>query len=322
MDILLILLYITAGVAFIVLLAAYICFLLAFYVHRRKGQPAKSSPLPNGDIYEPFYAVMRQWAAEARELDAKDLFITSRDGLTLHGKYYECKNGAPIEIMFHGYRGSAQRDLSGGVQRCFQLGHNALIVDQRCSNISGGSVITFGLREHEDCLLWVDEVIRLFGNDVRIILTGISMGATTVLLAAGKPLPQNVIGVLADCGYTSARDIIKKVIRDMHLPANLLYPVVRLGAKLYGGFDPDAVNAPEALKACTVPVIFIHGEEDLFVPCQMSKENYDACPAPKYLHTVPGAGHGLGYIVDPDSYFKALRSFFPHLADQTSQQKG
>ncbi len=321
MDIPLIFLCVAAGVAFIVLLTAYICFLMAFYVPRRKGQPAKSSPLPNGDIYEPFYAAMRVWAAETEKMDSEDLFITSRDGLRLHGKYYEYAPDAPIEIMFHGYRGSAQRDLSGGVQRCFKLGHSALIVDQRCSNISDGNVITFGIKEHEDCLQWTDAVIRRFGSDVRIILTGISMGATTVLLAAGKPLPQNVIGVLADCGYTGAKAIIQKVIRDMKLPDKLLYPFVRLGARIFGGFDPDAITVPQALKNCTVPVIFIHGEADLFVPCQMSRENYEACPGKKALLTIPGAGHGLSYVVDPERYFAGVRAFFPHLAGQI-QQKG
>lgn len=320
MNILLIALAVATGVAFLVLLGAYICFLLTFYVHRRKGQPAKSSPLPNGDIYEPFYAAMRVWAAETEKMPSEDLFITSRDGLRLHGKFYEYAPGAPIEIMFHGYRGSAQRDLSGGVQRCFAIGHSALIVDQRCSNISDGNVITFGIKEHEDCLEWVNAVIRRFGGDVRIILTGISMGATTVLLAAGQPLPQNVIGVLADCGYTSAQAIIRKVIRDMKLPDKLLYPLVRLGARVFGHFDPDALTVPQALKNCTVPVIFIHGEEDLFVPCEMSRENYEACPGKKALLTVPGAGHGLSYVVDPDRYFAGVRTFFPHLAEQNQQK--
>ena len=115
-----------------------------------------------------------------------------------------------------------------------------------------------------------------FGPDVKLILCGISMGASTVLMAAGQPLPEIVIGVLADCGYNSARDIIKKVIRRMHLPADLCYPFVKLGARLFGHFDLEALSPETALRSCTLPVIFFHGEADDFVPCEMSRINYKA----------------------------------------------
>jgi pimeloyl-ACP methyl ester carboxylesterase len=136
-----------------------------------------------------------------------------------------------MELMFHGYRGNAERDLCGGVQRAFSLGHNVLIVDQRGSCHSDGRIISFGVNEHRDCLAWLDLVIREFGPDVQVILTGISMGATTVLLAAGTELPKNVIGVLADCGYTSAHEIIQVVAKLIKLPPKLSYPFVRLAAR-------------------------------------------------------------------------------------------
>jgi fermentation-respiration switch protein FrsA (DUF1100 family) len=212
--------------------------------------------------------------------------------------------------MMHGYRGSAERDLSGGVRRAFRLGHSVLLVDQRCSGKSGGDVITFGIREHKDCLTWLEKMQERFGPDARIILTGISMGAATVLLAAGQKLPDTVIGVLADCGYTSAKDIIQVVIKDMGLPPKLSYPFVKLGARLYGGFDLEEVSPCEEIKKATVPVIFFHGEDDAFVPCYMSKINYDACPTRKALVTIPGAGHGLSYPVSKEQYLQAMRDFF------------
>ena len=153
-------------------------------------------------------------------------------------------------------------------------------------------------------------MVEHFGPDVKIILCGISMGASTVLMAAGKPLPKNVIGVLADCGYNSAKDIIKKVIRQMHLPADISYPFVKLGAKLYGHFDLEETSPEEALKHCKIPVIFFHGESDDFVPCEMSRANYEACASRKRLVTIPGAGHGLCYPVDPEKYLSELRDFF------------
>ena len=212
--------------------------------------------------------------------------------------------------MFHGYRGNAESDLSGGVQRCFKLGRSSFIVDQRCSRKSGGNVITFGINEHRDCLCWIDFMIEHFGPDVKIILTGISMGASTVLMAAGKPLPKNVIGVLADCGYSSPKDIIKKVIRQMGLPASVGYFFVKLGARIYGHFDLEETSPESALKNCTVPVIFFHGEDDAFVPCDMSRINYEACSSKKKIVTVPGAGHGLSYPVAPEKYLASLREFF------------
>ena len=309
MDLLYAFLIITAVVTVAIPVIAFICFRMAFYVPPRKT-PTEEYDIPQGKIYDVYRDKMIGWIKESRALPCEELTITSFDGLTLHGKYYEYAPGATIEIMFHGYRGTAERDLGGGVQRCFSMGHSALIVDQRCSSRSEGSVITFGIHESRDCLEWVNLAIRRFGPDVKIILTGISMGAATVMIAASEELPPNVIGVLADCGYTSPKDIIKIVIRQMKLPAGPTYPFVKLGAKIFGGFDLEAKSPIEAMKRCKVPAIFFHGEADRFVPCSMSQENYEACAAKKRLVTVPGAGHGLSILLDPEGYKTAMKEFF------------
>lgn len=247
----------------------------------------------------------------------RDVSITSFDELKLVGKYYELEKGAPIEIMFHGYKGTAERDLCGGVFRAFELGHNALIVDHRTSGGSEGKVITFGVKESRDCLDWIDYTIQNINPDAMIILTGISMGAATVMIAAGKKLPSNVVGILADCGYTSAKDIIKKVIRDMKLPATLLYPCAKLGAILFGRFNPDTESPINSMKTCTLPIIFFHGIPDDFVPASMSEENYNACISQyKHLELMDGAGHGLCFPADQESYFKAARTFFDPIFTQ------
>ena len=293
-----------------VLIISYICFRMGFLAVRKEAADPEAIDIPEGEIYEAFRPQMEAWTREVRAMPRQHFTIRSFDGLTLHGNFFEYAPGAPMEIMFHGYRGSAERDLSGGVQRCFQLGRSVLLVDQRTSNRSEGKVITFGIHEHRDCLSWVDFAVKHFGPDVKIILTGISMGAATVMMAADKELPPNVMGILADCGYTSAKDIIRKVIRDMGLPPALGYPFVRLGARLYGGFDPEEDSPIEALKQAKVPVIFYHGEADDFVPCDMSRKNYEACASRKALITVPGAGHGLSFPVDPERYLKTLKDFF------------
>ncbi len=285
---------------------SYICFRMAFYV----PENFQVGDIPEGEIYEPFKEQMLNWIEETRSMPYEEFSITSFDGLKLFGKYYEYEKGAPIEIMFHGYRGSAQRDLCGGVQRCFRLKRSALIVDQRCSGKSEGNVITFGINEHKDCLRWVDFAVKHFGSDVKIILTGISMGASTVLMATGESLPENVIGVLADCGYDKPETIIKRVIGQMGLPVNAGYFFVKLGARIYGHFDLAESSPQEAIKKCKVPVIFFHGEADDYVPCEMSKINFDTCLTRKMLITVPDAGHGLSYLVAPEKYVDALEKFF------------
>ena len=297
------------GVAGLVLLVAYICFRMAFYVKEKKIIGPDEYPIPPGKEYEPFRDEMVGWMKKTNALPREEIYITSHDGLRLYGKLYEYAPDAPLEIMFHGYRGSGERDLCGGVQRCFDLGRSVLIVDQRASGHSDGNVITFGIHEHRDCLRWLDYAVNRFGPDRKIILTGISMGASTVLLTADYDLPDNVVCILADCGFTSAREIIKKVIRDMKLPANLLYPIVRLGAKLYGGFDPDERSALEAVKKATKPVIFIHGDADDFVPCYMSRQMFDACPTVKHMVEVPGAGHGAAFLLGREQYFRELGVF-------------
>lgn len=292
------------------LLACYICYRMAFYVPPRKPRPEGFIDLPPGKVYEPFYDQMTDWVLKARAICPKHFQITSFDGLQLHASYYEYAPGAPMEIMFHGYRGNAERDLPGGVQRSFACGRSALVVDQRCAGRSGGKTITFGIKERRDCLSWVDFARKQFGPDAKLILTGISMGAATVLMAAGEELPENVIGILADCGYSTPKAIIQKVIKDRNLPVKLCWPFVKWGAKLFGGFDPEETSPLDAMKRCKKPVIFFHGEEDGFVPCYMSREVFAACPMKKAIFTVPGADHGLSYPVDMEGYLTALRDFF------------
>ena len=198
---------------FVTVLTSFVCFLMAFHVRKTDKILKEEYPLPPGSIYKPYHEQMKNWMREVRALPFKECAITSFDGLTLYGRYYECKKDAPMEIMFHGYRGNAERDLCGGVQRAFALGRNVLLVDQRAAGKSGGHVITFGINESRDCIDWVNYSVKEFGSDVKIILTGISMGAATVCIASGEDLPENVIGILADCGFSSAKAIIKKVKR-------------------------------------------------------------------------------------------------------------
>lgn len=302
---------ILAALLLAALLISYICFRMAFYSPPRRDTESFEAVLPPGETYAPYREQMRALTIETRSFPYEPAQIRSVDGLKLYGKYYEYDPAAPIEIMFPGYRGLAERDLCGGVQRAFAVGHNVLLVDQRACGKCDGSVITFGIMERKDCLIWIQYVIGRFGPDVKIILSGVSMGAATVTMAAGmQDLPENVIGVVADSGYTSPKDIICKVISDMRLPPKLAWPFVKLGAKLFGKFDIEAASSMEAVKNAKIPIFFAHGEADDFVPCDMTKALYEACASEKSIALIPGAGHGLCYLVQPEEYAAAIKKAF------------
>lgn len=302
---------IVAFALFVVLATSAVCFFKIFFSFGKKRKLKDEHPIPKGKEYEVYRDDMIRWIDSAHALPHRELSIVSRDGLRLYGTYYEKEKGAPIEIIFHGYKGTALRDLSGGIYRCHRLGHNVLVVDHRASGKSDGRVITFGVKECIDCLDWIDHVIKEIDPDAKIFIGGISMGASTVMMASGELLPKNVVGVVADCGYTSTEDIVKKVMKDMKLPPDLLYPFARLGAILFGHFDPDKRSPIDAMTRCTLPIIFFHGDVDGYVPCCMSEQNFNACISQKKrLVIVKGADHGLCLPVDVDGYIRELEDFF------------
>ena len=298
------------GALLIALLTSFICFMMVFYSPKRAPKSPDRFPLPEEDIYVPYHEKLTNWVKAARAAPRERLEITSHDGLKLVGYYYEFAKDAPIEILFHGYKGDGERDLAAGIERCAKLGRSAVIVDQRSHGESDGSVITFGVRERLDCVRWAKFVADKFGKDSKIILGGVSMGAATVMMASCEDLPENVVCVMADCGYSSQKDIIIKVIKEMKLPAALLYPFVKLGARIFGRFDLEETTPIEAVRKTKLPLIFIHGDNDAFVPHYMSADLYEACASEhKSFATIEGAGHGLAYPVNMEKYVGALRDF-------------
>jgi len=296
----------------LMLVTSYICYKMAFYNNTKKKEKDDYEVyIPNDEIYECYKEVIINDIKDVEKLEGVDMYINSFDGLKLHAKYYENIKGAPIEIMFHGYRGSARRDMSTGLKRAFKCGHNALLISQRTSGKSEGHTISFGINESKDCLRWIDLVIKTFGNDVKIIICGVSMGAATVVTAAGYDLPKNVIGVLADCGFDTAEKIIKKTIKEKHLSPAIFYPFVKLGARIYGKFNIDETSPLEACKKTKLPILFIHGDNDTFVPCSMSENMFNHCVSEKKKFvTIKNAGHAIAYLVDPENYIKEVVEFF------------
>ena len=313
MNTLFIILIVIAVLTALVFLTSYVCFYMTFYNAEKNKTDKEAYSIPEGKIYEPYREQMIEWQKQIDNMPSIEAEVTSFDELKLRGKYFELDKNAPIELMMHGYRGNSRRDLCGGVNRAFAVGHNVLLVDQRASGRSEGNVISFGINESRDALSWLEYIEKNFGSDRNVILTGVSMGASTVMMCIERGLPPLVKGMLADCGYSSAKDIIKKVIREMHLPANLLYPFVRFGAMVYGGFDLEEIVPLEAVKKCNVPILFAHGDADDFVPYYMSVDCYNACPSKKLLVTIKGAGHGLCYPAAQDEYVEKLTEFYSYL---------
>lgn len=236
--------------------------------------------------------------------------VRSYDGLKLVGEFYPHPEARGTILMFHGWRGSPESDFGCAMGAYYKKGLNLLLVHQRTQGSSEGRFITFGIRERRDVHSWVQWHGDRFGKDAPILITGISMGATTVLMSAGIPYCANVRGIIADCGYTSPKEIIASVVRAQGLPAFAIVPVMGIFARLFGGFGLREYSTLEAVKELKLPVFFAHGQEDTFVPCSMTEQAYEACGSQeKLLLTVPKAGHGASYLVDRENYENMIADF-------------
>lgn len=300
-------LIITIGAAilfFAVLLAVYI---ITFYSPKRSQNNVYCIPDDEqcNKIKSDLYKKINDLLAQPFE----SVTVTSFDGLKLYGRYYHYKDGAPLDISFHGYRGNYARDMCGSAAISKASGHNFLLVDQRAHGNSKGHTISFGINERYDCIRWVNYAVKRFGDDVKIMLCGVSMGATTVLMASGLNLSDNVYGIFADSPYSSPEAIIKKVCRDLKCSPAFFYPLIKLAARIYGGFSIDGVTAENAVKKTDVPIVIVHGCDDKFVPIGMSEDIYKANPCMIERYTFPDAGHGLSYFSDTERYVKIVKEF-------------
>ena len=287
---------------------SYYAYRTAF--HMSAAQKKRVPALPKGEQYAPLLENMKALRQEIKELSFEDVTVRARDGKLLHGRYHHVRDGAPLQIEVHGYRSFALCDFCGGQKLAREMGHNTLLIDQRSHGESDGHAISFGLLERYDVLTWAEYAAERFGADIPIVLCGVSMGAATVLMASALELPKNVVGIIADCPYSSPKEIIQKVCADRGLPPKLTYPFIRLGARLFGGFSLTEEGAVDAVGKSRVPILLIHGEDDRFVPCDMSQQIFDAAPKDRTtLVTCPGAAHGVSYLVDPVRYGQVTEEF-------------
>lgn len=293
-------------VTVVILAGSYYAYRIAFYSPKRnRDQVVK----PKSSQYDPYRPEMRRLYQQLSSRPCEFVSILSRDGLKLSGRYYHVKDGAPLDIGFHGYRSHPLTDFSGGTEMSFQMEHNVLLIDQRAHGRSEGNTITFGIRERMDLLDWVNYAIERFGSDVNILLYGVSMGGATVLMASDLDLPKNVCGIVADCPFTKPLDVILYVGQNTPFPNRLIKPFILLAARIYGGFDLLETDAVRAVKNTKVPILIIHGEDDRYVPYQMSEPAVPANPDMVRRVTFPGAAHGISYLTDPGRYQRIVKEF-------------
>lgn len=303
----LIFLFILLALALFALLFSYYAYRSCFHSPRDREQDPYA--LMHGSQYALLKDTIHSCTRVMDEAPCETVCIRSFDGLQLWGRLYRVRGNAPFQIIFHGYKSVAVRDCAGGFAMSLQLGFNVLAVDQRAHSASQGNTITFGIKERRDCLEWIRFINQQFGSDTPIVLSGISMGAATVLMASELELPRNVAAIIADCPYSAPAAIIRKVCADRGYPVDLTMPFVRLGARLFGHFDLAECCASDAVKKAKVPILLLHGEDDRFVPWEMSRKIYESCASPASLYTFPDAGHGLCYMVNRRRYEAATVQF-------------
>lgn len=290
-----------------VLCCAFFAYWRAFFSYR-KHYNYRKLPIKNqkNEVHARIHTMIDDIE---RQSPSKTFTILSKDKKRLHARYYHIADGAPLHIQFHGYRSSGYRDFCGGTKLARELGYNTLVVDQRAHGKSGGRSITFGIREKEDCRAWAEFAAETFGRETPIFLSGVSMGAATVLMASELSINAKVVGIIADCPYSSPEEIIKKVCgQDMKLPIKIAYPFVVLGALMFGRFRIRG-GAMQAVQNTNIPICIIHGQADTFVPCEMSRQIAESAKSKCELHIFEGAGHGLSFIVDEPRYRDIIEKF-------------
>ena len=263
------------------------------------------SKTPNAQFY-PYIVASDRWL---KAHDARDVYTRAADGVQLHGLWIPAENSRGTVLMAHGYRSTMLLDFHLAFELFHRLGMNILVPEQRTHGQSGGKYITFGVKESRDMQQWICFHNKKQGN-TPVILYGISMGASTMLYLADRKLPENVRGIIADCGFTNPKEIISSVFRRvLHLPAAPSVWVAGLFARVFADFSFRECDTRKSLQNTCLPVLLIHGEADGFVPCAMSVQAFEACIGNKRLLTVPEAEHGLSYLADGLHYTAAVIDF-------------
>ncbi|MGN0157579.1 MAG: alpha/beta hydrolase [Brotaphodocola sp.] len=257
----------------------------------------------SGTDWNQYVPKIRAWRERSEQLPKEDVYTVSDDGLKLHGTWFPYEGSNRVVICFHGYTSSGMNDYAAIAEYYRSQGFHLLLVDERAHGGSEGKYIGFGCLDRYDVRCWVNDVIRRMGEDCQIMLHGVSMGGAAVLMASGLKLPEQVKGIISDCAFTSAWDIFASVLKGTyHLPAFPLLNLMDIVAKKEAGYGLKECDAREEVKKAAIPIAFIHGDADTFVPFSMVSDLYEACASEKELMVVKGAGHLEACYMDPEGY--------------------
>ena len=247
----------------------------------------------------------------------KEVFTTNREGLRLRGYLLECEGATKTVVFVHGWRSIPLFDFSCIWEYYQSHKFNILFIEHRAHRDSEGKYLYFGVKERFDVIDWTNWLNERYGSDKKIFLSGISMGSATVMMAVGtKGLPENVVGASCDCGYTSATDIFTHVLKTgFHLPSFPILNVASLIAKLFAKFDFKEFTSTEGVKNAKIPLVFIHGTADDFVPVEHTYINSKACATEHVDIIVEGAEHGLSYFTNPKKVTEGLESVLKKVFD-------
>lgn len=283
-----------------------------------------------GTAWDQYYDEIQEGIVWISQQEAEDIYIQSEDGLKLHARLMDQSGAKGTVLMFHGYRTHPEVDFSASSHVYYECGNRIVHIDQRAAGESEGKYIGFGVLESRDCCLWAQYIANRFGTDQKIILAGLSMGASTVLMATAHhedrrvrincspeepmevsmTLPKNVTGIVADSAFSSPYDIIKKRIRTTyHCKGRLLTIAIGIWSRMLAHYSLKELSVPDVMKHNTISVLLVHGTEDSNVPVEMTVKIAENCQAPKQVLLVKGAEHGTGYLVDNEAYKKALQEF-------------
>ena len=301
---------ITAGVLLILLCTSYIMFRKLF----RGVKGVIENPLWGLDGDDEIKVKRRGKIEPSMKIPSESLTITTRDGTALHGNYYHTRDGAPLAIFFHGYRSIGVRDFCALIPTLINLGYNLIVTDHRAHRKSFGKIISFGVRERLDVVDWCKFAEEKFGTETKIILVGMSMGASSVIMASQLDLPKNVSGIIADCPFSSPEEIIRKILRDRKLSPCIFYPLIRLGAIIFGGFDPSSASATQAAANTKIPILIIHGDDDRLVPVEMSEKIAQNGNTVR-LVKVKNATHCTAFFFNEKLYISSVGSFLSKVTD-------
>lgn len=300
--------WVLGGLVFFYLLAGLITAELACRRFAGAWNPMKGLTHATDAALAPYHEIVdagRAWLLSQPHVPVE---MTSYDGLRLRARFYEHPQARGILVACHGYRSDGVRDFASAMRFYHEHDLSILLIDERAAGESEGRYITFGVRESRDVRDWCRLMQERYPA-LPVLLAGISMGASAVLMAADE-LPPNVRALLADCGYDTPWDELRFVARrHIHPAAQLLVPGVDLFCRLLCGFGLKERSAADSLSRCALPVFFVHGEADGLVAYENSPKNRAACAGPTAFFSVPGADHGLSYLVDREGYCRAVDDF-------------